>query len=84
MEENFIPCAIYLDLCKAFDTLNFDILINKLKFYGITGTPLKLLPNYLRNRHQFVTLKISIRIYSKFELKFHKGQFYVRYSLVST
>ena len=62
MDEIFIPCAIYLDLSKAFDTINFDILINKLKFYGIEGTPLKLLDNYLRNRHQFVAFKISIRI----------------------
>ena len=57
MDENFIPCAIYLDLSEAFDTLNFDILINKLKFYGIVGTPLKLLDNYLKNRHQFVDFK---------------------------
>ena len=57
MDENFISCAIYLDLSKAFDTLNFDILIRKLKFYGITGTPLKLLDNYLRNRHHFATFK---------------------------
>ena len=57
MDENLIPCAIYLDLSQAFDTLNFNILINKLKFYGITGTPLKLLENYLRNRHQFVAFK---------------------------
>ena len=57
MDENFIPCAIYLDLSKAFDTLNFDILINKLKFYGIVGTPLKLLDSYLKNRHQFVDFK---------------------------
>ena len=75
MDENFIPCAIYLDLSKAFDTLNFDIPINKLKFYGIVGTPLKLLDNYLKNRHQFVDLKIPSRIYRKFELEFHKGQF---------
>ena len=60
MDENFIPCAIYLDLSKAFDTLNFNILINKLKFYGITGTPLKLLENYLRNRYQFVAFKYII------------------------
>ena len=57
MDENKIPGAIYLDLSKAFDTLNFNSLINKLKFYGITGTPLKLLENYLRNRQQFVAFK---------------------------
>ena len=57
MDENLIPCAIYFDLSKTFDTLNFDILINILKFYEITGTPLKLLDNYLRNRHQFVAFK---------------------------
>ena len=57
MDENKIPGAIYLDLSKAFDTLNFNILINKLKFYGFTGTPLKLLENYLRDRHQFVAFK---------------------------
>ena len=57
MDENFILFTISLDFSKACDTLNFDILINKLKFYGIIGTPLKLLDNYLRNRHQFVTFK---------------------------
>ena len=43
MDENSIPCAVYLDLSEAFDTLNFDILISNLKFYRIIGTPLKLL-----------------------------------------
>ena len=57
MDANQIPGAIYLDLSKAFDTLNFDILLSKLKFYGVVGTPLKLLNNYLRNRHQFVEFK---------------------------
>ena len=57
MDENFISCAIYLDLSKAFDTLNFDIPFNKLKFYGIVGTPLKFLDSYLKNRHQFVDFK---------------------------
>ena len=57
MDKNYITCAIYLDLSKAVDTLNFDILISKLKFYGITGTHLKLPDNYLTNRHHFVTFK---------------------------
>ena len=48
----------FIWICLSYlDTLNFNILINKLKFYGITGTPLKLLDNYLRNRHQFVAFK---------------------------
>ena len=57
MDNNKIPGAIYLDLSKAFDTLNFDILLRKLKFCGAVGTPLILIDNYLRNRHQFVELK---------------------------
>ena len=61
----------YLDLSKVFDTLNFYILINKLKFYGITCTPLEFLDNYLRNRHQFVAFNL---VYRNFELKYHKGQ----------
>ena len=56
MNDNHIPGAIYLELSKAFDTLNFDILLSKLKFYGVVGIPLKLLDNYLRNR-QFVEFR---------------------------
>ena len=57
MDDNLTPCAIYLDLPKAFDTLNFDIQLNKLKFYGVVGTPLKLLDHSFRNGHHFVEFK---------------------------
>ena len=46
-------CAIYLDLSKAFDTVDFKILLKKLYHYGIRGTPLKFFENYLTNRKQF-------------------------------
>ena len=38
MESGNIPCTLYIDLSKAFDTLSFDILIHKLKYYGSSGT----------------------------------------------
>ena len=86
MDKNFIPCAIYLDLSKAFDTLNFNILINKLKFYGITGTPLKLLENYLRNRYQFVGFKNIISDLQEIRTGIPQGSilgplFFTKYSI---
>ena len=44
---------IYMDLSKAFGTLNFDILLSKLKYYGLSKIPLKLIPNNLTNRNQY-------------------------------
>ena len=53
------PTAIYLDLSKAFDTLNFNILLNKLQYYGINGISLSLIRNYLTNRFQYVQFENS-------------------------
>jgi len=45
--------GVYLDLQKAFDTVNHDILIYKLATYGIRGTTLNWFRNYLTNHKQF-------------------------------
>ena len=47
------PVAVFLDLSKAFDTLDFDILLYKLNYYGIRGTSLTLIQNYLSKRVQY-------------------------------
>ena len=47
------PVSVFLDLSKAFDTLDFDILLYKLNYYGIRGTSLALIQNYLSNRAQY-------------------------------
>ena len=57
MDNNEIPIGIFLDLSKAFDTINHKILLSKLKYYGISGVPLQLLDNYLTNRFQYVVIK---------------------------
>ena len=37
MENQKIPTAVFIDLSKAFDTLSYDILLYKQKYYGVTG-----------------------------------------------
>ena len=43
-----------MDLSKAFDTVNYEILSIKLKHYGICGTALEWKKNYPSNRYQLV------------------------------
>ena len=54
MESGKTPCALIIDLSKAFDTLSFEILIRKLRHYGVSDTHLRLLISYLTNRKQYV------------------------------
>ena len=49
-------CAIFLDLAKAFDSVNHQILLRKLHCYGICGKALDLFKSYLSSRSQFVKL----------------------------
>ena len=54
-DEGNYTCCIFLDLSKAFDTVNHKILLQKIKKYGIRGNMYTLLSNYLNNRKQFTT-----------------------------
>ena len=54
MENGKTPTNVYIDLSKAFDTLTYDILLFKLKYYGVTDTALDLMRSYLTNRKQYV------------------------------
>ena len=51
--------GIFLDLSKAFDTLNHDILLHKLNMYGIRSLANSWIQNYLSNRKQYVAYNNS-------------------------
>ena len=52
-EENL--SAIFMDLLKAFDTINYDLLLTKLKAYGFSKQALSFMcSSYLENRRQRV------------------------------
>ena len=57
LDNNETPLAIFMDLSKAFDTLDHNILLSKLSFYGINGTALSWFKSYLSDRTQYVEIQ---------------------------
>ena len=51
-----IPTNLYLDLSKAFDSIIHDILLDKLRYYGVTDGSIQLLKSYLSNPKQYVQI----------------------------
>ena len=51
LDKKRLVGGIFCDLQKAFDCVNHDILLEKIKYYGITGTAYKIIQSYLDNRY---------------------------------
>ena len=52
MNKGLTSLAVFVDLRKAFDTVNHGVLLAKLKCYGIKGVNLRWCENYLLDRKQ--------------------------------
>ena len=59
MDLNEIPIDIFLDLSKAFVTIDHTILLHKLKYYGLEQSTLRLFESYLKNRKQYTEIEES-------------------------
>ena len=56
IDKHLITCSLFLDLSKAFDCCDHEILLQKVYHYGIRETPHKLFCRYLSNRKQCTKL----------------------------
>ena len=57
--------AVLMDLSKAFDCLNHDLLIAKLHAYGFSKTSLQMILSYLKNRWQRTKINTSFSSWSE-------------------
>ena len=52
-DNKLTSIGVFIDLAKAFDTVNHKILLCKLEHYGIRSIPLSWFRSYLTNRNQY-------------------------------
>ena len=56
LDTGHFASGIFIDLQKAFDTVDHNILVSKLEYYGVRGTAKNWFSSYLNNCKQFVTI----------------------------
>ena len=74
IDDHKIGCGVFIDLSKAFDTVNHKILLLKLEHYGIRGTSLRWFESYLSNRNSMFISIVNHQIYYQLHVVFLRDQ----------
>ena len=61
IDNNEFAIGVFLDLSKAFDTVDHSLLLQKLEFYGIRGIALEWFNNYITKIYQCQIQQYNIR-----------------------
>ena len=56
IDNRYFGCGIFIDLKKAFDTVNHSVLLKKLNHYGVRGIPLQWFYSYQAKKQQYVSI----------------------------
>ena len=56
LDNGNFACGVFIDLQKAFDTVNCNIILSKLNRYGIRGVAFNWFKSYLSDRTQYATI----------------------------
>ena len=65
LDKGRFVCAMFMDLSKAFDTMNHDLLIAKLGAYGFQKDALSFMKSYLTKRRQRVRVNSNFSVWER-------------------
>ena len=60
LDKKQFTCGIFIDLQKAFDPVNHDILLDQLNCYGVKGTSKMWFETFLKDRYQYKTMNTAL------------------------
>ena len=60
LEKKEQVCCIFLDFGKTFDTVNHNILLTKLEYYGVRGIAYELIKSYLSEQLKYVKIRQTV------------------------